>query len=135
MKQFENVLYSEGPSREGEISIIVASLTHIQIPLQSCMPNCRMPKKLLFWTILNPRLHSNILSFSYLSKKKKKKNSYKNSYEVKLYPVSPVDWDNMVVSRLLQSTNSCMYVLSIGVVLYRMVFSHIFLVSMQCMCI
>ena len=32
MKQFENVLYSEGPSREGEISIIVASLTHIQIP-------------------------------------------------------------------------------------------------------
>ena len=64
--------YSEGPSREGEISIIVASLTHIQIPLQSCMPNCRMPKKLLFWTILNPWLHSNILSFSYLSKKKKK---------------------------------------------------------------
>ena len=34
------------------------SLTQILIPSHSYMPNRRMPKKLLFWTILNPRLHS-----------------------------------------------------------------------------
>ena len=61
---------------------------------------------------------------------KKKKNSYKNSYEVKLYPVSPVDWDNMVVSRLLQSTNSCMYVLALG--LYFIEWYSLILFQHQC---